>query len=467
MDTPSPSRAGSALVGLLVGIFLVLSGFALGIVADRAMHGGSQTQAGVSQSVAVAIPTVPVAPTDTVPPGQPTSTPRPVATPVPTVTPRPSDPPISVDPAKNTTPDQTPDQLKGQFENFWKALDLLEKGFYYRPLDEQKLIYGALKGMFSATGDDYTVFLPPDDAKARKDSDNGRYVGIGIYVDTTKGTILVTAPIPGGPAEKAGIKAGDDIIAVDGKNTKDIAKDDLPTVIRGPEGTPVKLTIRRAGEPQPIEISVVRAKIILPAVTLEVMPNDIGHLTITGFNDHTKDEMDSALKQVQDKHLKGLILDLRNNGGGYVNGAQELLGRFLPKESLAMLEDRRPTGGILKPLYVENNGPQLLDIPLVMLINGGTASASEIVAGSLADYGRATLVGTKTFGKGSEQEISDLSDGSTVRITVANWYTPKQRTIQKQGLTPDVVVEKPDSTPVQDDPQLAKAVEVVRGKIGG
>lgn len=460
MDTSSPSRSGAALVGFLVGIVLVLSGFVLGIVADRTLFNGSA--GGDHPSVgAVVIPTVPPVPTDTVPAGHPTSTPRPVATPVPTITPSASDPAISLAPAQSTTPEQ----LRAQFENFWRAFSLLEKGFYYRPLNEQNLVYGALKGLFSATGDDYTVFLPPDAAKARKASDNGQFVGIGIYVDTAKNELLVTAPIPGGPAEAAGVKAGDVIVAIDGKDLASVPNADRATAIRGAEGTPVRLTIRRAGTPGTIDITVIRQKITVPAVTLDVLPNDIGKITVTAFNDYTNKELDDALTQVRDKRLKGIILDLRNNGGGYVDGAQQLLGHFLPQGSVAMLEDRRPTGGKLTPILVKNTDPQLLDIPIVMLVNGGTASASEIVAGSLQDYGRAVLVGTKTFGKGSEQEVTDLSDGSSVRITVANWYTPKQRVIQKQGLTPDIVVERPTTTPGASDPQLDRAVEVLRAKI--
>lgn len=462
MDTPSPTRSGAALVGFLVGMFLVLSGFALGIVADRTLfHGPTTGGSENTAAAAVTIPTVPPAPTDTVAPGHPTSTPRPAPTPVPTITPRPSDPAINLAPAQNTTPDQ----LRAQFDDFWKAFDLLEKGFYYRPLDEQKLVYGALKGMFSATGDDYTVFLPPDAAKERKASDNGQFVGIGVYVDTSKDDLLITAPIPGGPAEAAGVKAGDVIVAIDGKDVSTMAKADRTTAIQGPEGTPVRLTIRRAGTPGTIDITVIRKKITVPAVTLDVLPNNIGKITVTAFNDFTNQQLDDALKQVRDKHLNGIVLDLRNNGGGYVDGAQQLLGRFLPKDSVAMLEDRRPTGGKLTPILVKDDGPQLLDLPIVMLVNGGTASASEIVAGSLQDYGRATLVGTKTFGKGSEQEVTSLSDGSSVRITVANWYTPKERVIQKQGLLPDDVVERPDTAPGASDPQLDKAVELLHAKI--
>jgi carboxyl-terminal processing protease len=461
MDTPSPSRSGTALIGFLAGIVLVLSGFVLGIVADRELFAPSAAPPPQAASAAIRIPTIRAVPTDTVPAGQPTSTPRPVATPVPTVTPRPSDPAISLDAAKNTTPDQ----LRQEFDEFWQAFNLLEKGFYYRPLNEQQLVYGALKGMFGATGDDYTVFLPPDAATDRKNSDNGQFVGIGVYIDTTTDDLRVSAPIPGGPAEAAGVKANDVIVAIDGKDVASMAKADRTTPIRGPEGTSVRLTIRRPGTPGTIDITVTRQKINIPAVTLDVMPNSIAHITVTAFNDFTNAQLDTILKQVQDQHLKGIVLDLRNNGGGYVDGAQQLLGRFLPEDSVAMLEDRRPTGGALTPLLVKNNGPQLLDLPMVMLVNGGTASASEIVAGSLQDYGRATLVGTKTFGKGSEQEVTSLADGSSVRITVANWYTPHQRVIQKEGLTPDVVVDKPDTTPAAQDPQLDKAVQVLDGKI--
>jgi carboxyl-terminal processing protease len=203
--------------------------------------------------------------------------------------------------------------------------------------------------------------------------------------------------------------------------------------------------------------------IITPAVTLDVGPDGIGVMKITAFNDYTDDQVNAAIKRVKDEKVKGLIIDLRNDGGGYVDSARRLLGRFLPQDDLAMLEDRRPTGGTLQPINVLVNGDQVLDIPLAVLVNGGTASASEIVAGSLQDYGRATLVGVKTFGKGSEQEIHPFDDGSTARITVANWYTPRQRTIQKSGLMPDVVVQAPDNGTA--DPQLDKAVDVVQGKI--
>ena len=182
---------------------------------------------------------------------------------------------------------------------------------------------------------------------------------------------------------------------------------------------------------------VTRKRIVIPAVTLDIQPDGIAHLTLTAFNDHARDELNTAFDKMRDAHVKGIVLDLRDNGGGYVEEARLLLGRFLPKEDVAMLEDRRPTGGQLTPMYVEETGGAApLNVPLVVLVNGGTASASEITAGALQDYGRATLIGTKTFGKGSEQIITPFTNGASLRMTVANWYTPKQRVIQNTGLDP-------------------------------
>ncbi len=459
MQTSSSSRAGTALLGFLVGIFLVLSGVALGVLADRTFFGGGAAPVVSSVQATVPIPTVRPVPTDTVPAGAPTSTPRPQPTPVPTVTPRPNDPPVSLDAAQKSTPED----VRTQFEIFWQAFKLLEERFYYRPINEQQLVYGAIKGMYSAAGDDYTVYLPPEAAKQRNDADNGRFVGIGVFIDTTKPDLTIASPIANGPAVEAGIKAGDVIIAVDGQSIVGLVREEQTKNLRGMEGTQVRLTIRRDGTPAPFDITVTRRLIVTPSVTLDVRPDGIGVIKITAFNNHTSEELDAVVKRVKDERVTGIVLDLRNNGGGYVDTARQLLGRFLPKDDLAMLEDRRPTGGILKPIDVMVNGEQLLDIPLTLLVNGGTASSSEIVAGSLQDYGRATLVGTKTFGKGSEQEIHELKDGSNARITVANWYTPRQRVIQKAGLMPDYVVEQPESG--REDPQLAKAVDVLKTTI--
>ncbi len=460
MEHSSSSRWGTALVGFLAGILLVLSGFALGILADRELFAGSSAAvpAGSSRAPTVTIPTVPPIPTDTVPPGAPTSTPRPQPTPVPTVTPGPSDSSISVAQAQQTTPGQ----LRAQFDEFWKAFQLLEDRFFYRPIDAQHLVYGAIQGLYSAAGDGDTVFLPPDVAQQRRAADNGQFVGIGVTVDMSKSDLTVASTVPNGPAAEAGIEAGDVIVAVDGQGIVGIPREDQTKNLRGREGTQVRLTIRRVGVPD-FDVMVTRRLIVTPAATLDVRPDGIGVLKITAFNDFTNDEVNAALKQVKDDNLRGLVLDLRDNGGGFVDGAQRLLGRLVPKGDLAMLEDRRPTGGPLQPIPVIVDGVQVLDIPLAVLVNGGTASASEIVAGSLQDYGRATLVGTRTFGKGSVQEIFSFDDGSMARITVAHWYTPRQRPIQRAGLTPDIVAEQPDSGGA--DRQLAMAVDVLQGKI--
>lgn len=318
------------------------------------------------------------------------------------------------------------------------------------------------RGLYSAAGDADTVFLPPDAAQQRRDADNGQFVGIGVTIDMSKSDLTVASTVPSGPAAEAGIKAGDVVLAVDGQSIVGLPQADQTKNLRGKEGTQVRLTIRRAGVPD-FDVTVTRRLIVTPAVTLEVRPDGIGVMTVTAFNDFTNDELNVALKRVKDDNLKGLVLDLRNNGGGFVDGAQRLLGCFLPKDDLAMLEDRRPTGGTLRPMPVIVDDDEVLDIPLAVLVNGGTASASEIVAGSLQDYGRATIVGTRTFGKGSVQEIFTFDDGSMARITVAHWYTPRQRPIQQTGLMPDFVVEQPDSGGA--DRQLAIAVDVLLGKI--
>ncbi len=460
MSSPSsparPTRAGSALLGLLVGVFLCLSGFALGIVTDRELFPARPALAPV-------IPTVGAAPTDTVPAGNATSTPRPVPTPVPSVTPRPGDPPIDLAPAQDTTPAQ----LKDEFADFWRAFNLMEQTFYYRPLDEQKLMYAAIQGFVSAGGDEYTQFLTPDEAKAYQDAANGNFVGIGIYTDTAPDGIAISGLVKGGPAGDAGVQAGDVIVAVDGKTLMGLAPDDARKLLRGPEGSTVVLTLRRQGINDPQDVTVTRRQVTIPNVTLDIQPDGIAHLTLTAFNDHTRDELNKAFDQMRNAQVKGIVLDLRDNGGGYVEEARLLLGRFLPKEDLAMLEDRRPTGGQLTPIYVEaKDGTTPLDVPLVILVNGGTASASEITAGALQDYGRATLVGTKTYGKGSEQVITPFSNGASLRVTVANWYTPKQRVIQHQGLMPDVMVEQPANTARGGaDPQFDRALAVLRSKL--
>jgi len=456
MSSSSPTRTGSALLAFLMGVFLTLSGFALGIVADRELY----PVPAVSPPV---IPTVGIAPTDTARAGQLTSTPRPVPTPVPSVTPRPSDPPINTKPAQDTTPAQ----LKDEFADFWRAFNLMQTTFYYRPLDEQKQIYAAIKGLVNAGGDEYTQFLVPDEAKAYQDAANGNFVGIGVYTEANPDGVGISGTVPGGPAQDAGLKAGDIILAVDGKMLAGLPATDTRDLIRGPEGSVITLSVRRDGASVPISVMVTRKRIIIPAVTLDIQPDGIAHLTLTAFNDHARDELNGAFDKMRDAQVKGIVLDLRDNGGGYVEEARLLLGRFLPKEDVAMLEDRRPTGGQLTPLYVAaTGGAAPLDVPLVVLVNGGTASASEITAGALQDYGRATLIGTKTFGKGSEQIITPFPNGASLRVTVANWYTPKQRVIQKAGLIPDVVLEQPNGVRRgASDPQYDKALATLRSKM--
>lgn len=405
---PPSTRTGTALLAFLVGAFLTLSGFTLGVITDRAISGSAAPRAA------------------------------------------------------------TPERLRDEMAEFYRASDLLQKNFYYRPVDEQKLVYAAIKGYVGATGDEYTQFRTPDENKAYRDAANGNFVGLGVYTEVTPDGIRLTGIIAGGPAAEAGLQADDVIIAVDGSPVGgDLKADDIRKLLRGPEGSVVTLVVKRSGATDTREVPVTRRRVSIPAVTLTILPDNTAHLVVTAFNDNARTQLDEAFGRIRDLKVRGVVLDLRDNGGGYVNEARLLLGQFLPKDTVAMLEDRRPTGGKLTPILVEAGKEGPLDVPLVTLVNGGTASASEIIAGALQDYGRTELVGTKTFGKGSEQSLTSFANGASLQITIANWYTPKQRVVQKQGLQPDVIVEQQTVTRrVGMDPQLDKALEMLRAKMG-
>ncbi len=406
----SSSRTGPALLAFMVGALLALSGFALGVVTDRALR-----------------------------------------------------------PAPTSAQDSVPPELREEFAEFWRAYGLLQRDYYYRPLDEQKMTYAAIKGFVGATGDDYTTFRTPDESRMYSDARNRNFVGLGVYTEITPDGIRLTGIIRDSPAAEAGLQPDDVIVAVDGSPVgKDLKAEDVRTLLRGPEGSTVALVVRRVGGTDTRDVSATRRRVSEPAVTLTVLPDNTAHLVVTAFNDNARVQLNDAFRRIRDEKMRGVILDLRDNGGGYVNEARLLLGQFLPKDTVAMLDDRRPTGGKLTPINVESGTDAPLDIPLVILVNGGTASASEIVAGAVQDYGRGELIGTKTYGKGSQQVVTPFKNGASLQITVANWYTPKERMVQKQGIQPDVTVEQPGAVTrrVGADPQLDRGLSVLRAKIG-
>jgi carboxyl-terminal processing protease len=268
----------------------------------------------------------------------------------------------------------------------------------------------------------------------------GEYEGIGAWVDTTGDYLTIIAPMKGSPAEAAGLKANDVVIAVDGEDQTGVPGDLVLQKILGPAGEPVTLTIRRGDET--LEFTIVRAKISVPVVDYQMLENDIAYIALTTFNDQATEQLREALDELMAQNPKGLILDLRNNGGGYLSTAIEVASEFIPK-GVIMYEEY---GDGTREVYNAKRGGRATEIPLVVLVNEGTASASEIVAGAIQDHGRGKLVGTQTYGKGSVQNWIPLSsEDSGVRITIARWLTPNGKQINNVGLTPDVVVEMSDN----------------------
>lgn len=397
-------------------------------------------------------------------------------------------------------PATVPPELQREFENFLQVWQLVGRDYYYGTPSPQQMDYGASRGLLSTLGDDYTVFLEPVQQQGVREVMSGDYEGIGVYLENVEGRWIIAAPITDAPADKAGLKPRDEIVRVDGREVTGLTQEAIQGLLRGKAGTVVRLTIRRASGGDLAEIELTRAVINIPSVQLRLIENDgarVALITVTIFGDKTTAQLDQALKGAKEAGVTGIVLDLRNNGGGWVGAAQEMLGRFVdPARGPALLEDKEhgaqarallytptpgPSFGPGTPTAIvptrtpavlnlpnpkadpivapEDGGGRYYDLPMVVLVNGGTASASEIVVGALQDYGRATIIGTLTYGKGSLQAVHEFRDGSSARITVAQWLTPKGRVIQKQGLRPDI--EQPEG---DGDAQLQRALAYLRDR---
>ncbi|MCK9379242.1 MAG: S41 family peptidase [Candidatus Moranbacteria bacterium] len=349
------------------------------------------------------------------------------------------------------------------FSLFWKVWDLLkEKYVDAKDLKTQDLIYGAINGMLAATGDPYTVFFDPEENKQFNEEIEGTFEGIGAELGVRSGILTVIAPLDDSPAQKAGLRAGDKIIKIDGENA-DMTIDDAVKKIRGPKGSEVHFTIFRSGDAEETkEIVVIRDTINVDSVKFEIKDNDIFYISVSRFGDTTLREFHSAIKAMPSQ-TKGLIIDLRNDPGGFLDAAIEMSSRALPKGKTVVIEEDYQ--GKQKKIS-STGGDVLSQIPTVILINEGSASASEIMAGALRENrDNVTLVGKKSFGKGSVQELIALPEDSAVKITVAKWLTPKGNQINEQGISPDVEVELSTEDWESDrDPQLDKAIEILKGK---
>jgi carboxyl-terminal processing protease len=322
-------------------------------------------------------------------------------------------------------------------EIFTEVLRQIEKN-YVEPQDPQKLIYGAIKGMVQSL-DPHSSFLTKEEHQELLIETKGSFTGVGIEITVRDNVLTVVSPIEGTPADEAGIEAGDQIIGIDDKPTNDMTLTDAVKNIRGPKGTKVKLTVRREGAEKPLEFSITRDVIPLKSVRSHLLTPDIGYVRISSFQSKTDEDLTSALEKIEDgRALKGLILDVRNNPGGLLTQAIKVSDLFLDSGLIVSTRGRDDSQNMEVPAN-RNEHPR--NYPIIVLVNGGSASASEIVAGALQDNKRALVLGTKTFGKGSVQTILPLSDGSGLRLTTAKYYTPSGKSIQLSGITPDIKVE--------------------------
>jgi carboxyl-terminal processing protease len=328
------------------------------------------------------------------------------------------------------------------------------------PADE--IMESITTGSLETLDDDYTRYVPPDVAERMRQDMDGSVEGIGAYVNENEdGQFEIVRPIDGQPADLAGIKAGDILLEIDGQSVADLSFDEVILMVRGPQGTSVTLKFLREGEPEPLEFTVVRTRFEVPVVEFEILPPEIaggatiGYIRLTEFNLNAEERLLEALDQLLAQQPSGLILDLRDNPGGFLDQSVAVADAFLPA-GVALFE-RNIRG--LDETFRTDDGDTAENIPLVVLVNPGSASASEIVAGAIQDRGRGLLVGETTFGKGSVQQIYPLSDGSELRVTVARWFTPNNNTIDGEGITPDIEVETPEDLGGPEDDQLRRAVE--------
>lgn len=340
----------------------------------------------------------------------------------------------------------------------WSVWRLLSK-HYVAPekLETKTMVFGAVSGMVSAIGDPYTLFMTPQDTKMFESALSGTLEGIGAQLDLKEGRVIVVAPLKSSPAEKAGLQPKDRIVTVDGKSLEGLSLENVVGLIRGPKGTSVRLEILRGNKSVPLKITVIRDAIHIPSVESKVIATatgSIGYIALNQFGDDSVLEIKKAIQAFPSTGLKGIVLDLRFNGGGYLDGAVDLVSMFVKSGTVVTVARRDGEPEV----HHATGSPILPDLPLVVLINGGSASASEITAGALQDDKRATIVGTQSFGKGTVQEIIELPGGSSLRVTVAHWLTPSGHDLGKKGVTPDIVIERtPEEMQSGYDPQLLAA----------
>jgi len=378
----------------------------------------------------------------------PTPTPPPQATEQAPPTPSPTPVPLP-------TPENEDEEA---FQVFWEVWDLVQRNFYGDLPSMQKVTYAAIHGMLNTLNDDYTTFIEPDVASVIQEDATGEFEGIGAFVDLDdEGKVELVGIFEGGPAEKAGLLTGDRVVQVDGVSIVGKTLYEAIGLIRGPAGSDVVLLVEREGKPEPFEVIVTRAQMEIPITEVEMRDDGIGYIRLHEFSATASTRMEDGLEELLARDPVGIVFDLRNNPGGWLEQAIEVSDLFLDDGTIVIerWSDGREQRVDANPGNVGEN------VPLVVLVNGSSASASEIVAGALQDHERAILIGELTFGKGSVQRPFTLSDGSELRVTSARWFTPNDKAIHGQGIAPDIQVPWPEEGDLEPDtdPQLERAVE--------
>lgn len=358
---------------------------------------------------------------------------------------------------------EPPKHVNVDFKLFWDTWDLLSRSYLDRKaIDPNKLFYGAISGMVAALGDPYTVFLPPEQQKFSKEELNGSFEGVGIQLGFNKDKrLVVVAPLSGTPAQRAGIKPADMIVKIEDKDTTNMTLPEAVNLIRGEKGSKITLTIFREGEADTREFILERDTIIVKSVEVSYRETDSGKkvavIKLSRFGERTRDEWNSGVSDLLSADSDALVLDLRNNPGGFLEGAVYIASEFLDGGNVVLQENSEGERASFKV----TRGGKLLKMPMTVLINKGSASASEVVAGAIQDRARGKLVGEQSFGKGTIQEAQELQEGAGIHITVAKWLTPNGRWVNDtQGLQPDVKIEG-EKEVTAEDPQLEKAVELL------
>jgi carboxyl-terminal processing protease len=349
------------------------------------------------------------------------------------------------------------------FSLFWDAYNTLSQNFIDpSKIDNQKIIYGAIQGMTSSLGDPYTDFFDPSHAQRFQQDLSGSFEGIGVEIGIKKDTLTVVAPLAGTPGEKAGLKPGDLILKIDGKDAYGMTTDEAVSLIRGKKGTIVTLNMARDSWPTAKDIKITRDTIIVPTMKWEIKNGNIAYIKLNEFGETLPLDFQTSALEILQSPAKKIVLDLRGNPGGYLEVAQNVAGWLLKQGQTVTIEDFGK--GKAQQIYKAQGNADLVNYPIVVLIDEGSASASEILAGALRDNRNVKLIGAKSFGKGSVQEVIDLRGGSFLKITIAKWLTPKGNSISEVGLDPDVKVEITDADiSAKKDPQLDKALEIIGG----